>query len=397
MYSSSASLGQSPSAVGDLGICPAALSSVCRHLDRSDWLAAIRGFTVRPEGIYRAYNIPDRVARGNLSFRTWDNQLQLLPVTRYAGGGWPWVDRLGTVRWLDFWRIATGRPDNPRVLPLVARLARQLSDDQNSQSAVRQLQRLNSMGKGLDISLTLVASYRQFTSNLFGGPGEQVDTASGGGLDQLGVEAPALVSHGYIPRDFTWDRVDVAVPQCGVPATVPGQYRARVRCYRMGGEKGQCACPAKIEKGDAVLAYGATLNYKRDQLLLATAGVPPIDARGLDLRARRVWTRAMISGPSNTRMIMRRVLTSELGTQVQKLEAVVANRRWQDFSYTDGHGLVHTPLEIKKGHISAAEAEVFDKLVIEPSRHLTRIWKAAAAAGLTVPAGTTPRARHPVR
>jgi hypothetical protein len=331
-----------------LGFDAAALSAAASSVSAGDIIDRLRG--TRPieaaprevtQGLYYRLSIPDtaaaNIAAANTSWRSWVPEEVPDPVPDTGiGGGWfipARLDENGEVitraRWIDFWRSAADR--DASSTPLVYRLIERLRDLADASLIVQQLARVVKMGQGGDVALALVTAFRESEDGMF--RRGWVDSYFGSGLDFFGTEARMLTDEGYL-RDVT------------------GAYR---RLEPHPGE-GETVTPASIRGEILTEAVMATLN-RRAQRFRDFASAEPFRFAVAEANdtARRIWYTAWFGGERWPATALR---AQSAGGAETDLDTVV------------GHGELQRYQAIKRGHVSAGEAEVLEALVIREAQAL---------------------------
>ena len=270
-------------------------------------------------------------------------------TTAGPGGGW-WVDN-NRPRWIDFWR----RPVDA-TRPEIYQLIEALQEDRTGSVALSitaQLDRLASQSMGLDVALTLATAWRE-SGPVILGRGNYVTSFGLGGLDFLGDvtddegrvvrggELATLKSRGYLRRNF------------------PSQRAERVR----NAETGNWVYPVLIRADTIIEATGAVLNYRRDAYFLPRARTRGLDPDAASLDALRLWQVAFFARLDASEVLDR--LTQAGGAN---LDAALGNADLQRFDI------------IKRGHITAAEAEILDVTLLTESRRLADLQRAGGPIG----------------
>jgi hypothetical protein len=224
---------------------------------------------------------------------------------------------------------------------MVEHMIRQITDLDQFRSVLRQLSALGSIDPHFDPGLTLAIAYRESGPLILNTSSSRVQTYESGGLDFLGRQLPDLRRRGYIPPGFgaRWE----ALP--------PGKIR---------NELGHWVQPALVPKNELIVAYGATIRQARD-VFLREAKARHFDLGSLSPRALRAWTMVFFAAPGGRSFGERE---GRIGgtTVLTHLQTLIRQGRASDLNdILTNRQLVRYQI-VKRGRVSAAEAEMVDKI-----------------------------------
>ena len=352
----------------DMGCLQAALEAVTEE-QIVDLLRGPRGTggnRASSQGLYFQYNIPDSAGTsGTNSWRSWEQHRSGDGV----GGGW-FLRRRRDGNWLDFYRSPTDRPGHghPLVWSLIQGLRRDphittivLEQYQRACSQYALARRLvNPPEECVDLSLALVAAYRQFGDQMFSASTDEINSFGDGGLDDIGRGLPGTAGptrpdvregHGTLP--FMLNRGYIGHETF---THIRPELTTRWENENENDHHGHEVIPAMIRRNEIFEIYTAVLNWNRDSIYsrLRAGGIYPAE---FDSRARRIWTRAAISTIGK----VRDAISAWRRYSAEDANNVRGNDRLLDVNLAGTHAF-------RKGHVSAAEAEVLDRLVFSRAR-----------------------------